>query len=303
MTRQDRGDPARRVGDIAVATYEAWRDDRCARLGAGLAYYGLFAVVPVLTLAIALAALVFSNNEVQAFVAEPLARLLGRDAQDVAAVIADRIATSNLAATLGPFGIASTVLAATLVFVALQDALQVVWGVPYRAGLRQSLRRRLLAFAVVLGTGGVVLSSLAIQTIVALVGNLLPIDHPLVTDVTAAASRLVPVAVVGVSLALLFALLPGVAVNRRAAALAGGCTAVAMAVGVVGVGVYLSRFGGGSASQAAGAVLVLLTALYVECQILLAGAELSKVLTRRWGEGHRQPGAPAAATGPPDPGV
>lgn len=274
---------ARGVADVLATTYQAWRDDRCIRLGAGLAYYGLFALVPVLTLAIALAAVVFSADEVQAFVAAPLARLVGAEAEEIAARIAGQLTASDLPGRLGSVGIVSMLFAASLVFVALQDALNVIWHVPHESGIRSSIRRRLLSFAVVLGTGGVIVGSLAVQAVVALPGDLLPVAHPLMTGATEAASRLVPLGVGAVALALLFTWLPRARVHRHAAVVAGGTTAIAMAVGALAIGLYLRRFGAGSAQQAAGSVVVALTGLYAESQVLLAGAELSKVLTRRWG--------------------
>lgn len=275
----------RAVAAILTATYEGWRDDRCARLGAGLAYYGLFALVPVLLLAVAMADIIFSAAEVQAALAEPLARLLDRDAEELAGAMAEAFAGSDVGSGLGVVGLVSTLVAASLVFVALQDAFNVIWQVPYQAGLRRSLRRRLLSLAVVLGIGLVVVVSLAAQAVIGLLGDFLPMDHALVNNLTDAVVRLVPLLVGGTALALLFALLPPVPVDRRAAAVAGVTTVVALALGAVGVGVYLQRFGANSAQQAAGSVFVVLTGIYVESQILLAGAELTKVLTDRWAKG------------------
>jgi uncharacterized BrkB/YihY/UPF0761 family membrane protein len=46
---------------LGVDTYEHWRDHRTIRLGAGLAYYGLLALVPVFAVALVIAGLVISN--------------------------------------------------------------------------------------------------------------------------------------------------------------------------------------------------------------------------------------------------
>lgn len=126
---------ARSVADVLVMTYEEWRDDRCVRLGAGLAYYGLFALVPVLVLAVAMADLLFTTTEVQSMLAQPLARLLGEDAEQVAARLAEVFVASDLGTGFGLVGLTSTLIAASLVFVALQDALNEIWDIPYEAGL------------------------------------------------------------------------------------------------------------------------------------------------------------------------
>lgn len=270
------------VADVLVLTYESWRDDRCIRLGAGLAYYGMFAIAPLLTLAVALAGLVFSAPEVQEFLAEPLARLFGEDVDVVTARLAELVADGRQVAQLGLVGLVSLVVAASLVFVAFQDALNQIWHVPYEAGLRQTIRRRLLSFGVVLVTGGLLVASLAAQAVVGLLGGFVPLDGGVVTLVTNLASGLLPVLLAALAVALLFRLLPHATVDRRAALVGGAVTAVLMAVALVAVGWYLGTVATSSASGAAGSVFVVLTAIYVQSQVVLAGAELTKVLTRRW---------------------
>lgn len=71
-------------------------------------------------------------------------------------------------------------LVASLVFVALQGAFDTVWEVPVRTGTLASLRRRLLAFAVVLLTGAALVASFAVQTISDLVRTLAPGNTALV---------------------------------------------------------------------------------------------------------------------------
>lgn len=281
---------ASETAEVVVRTYEVWRADRCIRLGAGLAYYGLFALVPLLTLVVAIAGVVFSTTEVQDFIAEPLANLLGVEAADVAERLAEEVTEGGLVRQLGLIGAGSMLVAASVVFAALQDALNQIWAIPYEAGLGKSVRRRLLSFAVVLALGGALLTSLAAQTVVSILGGLLPGNSEVLGVITNVASGLLPLGVAAAALALLFALLPSAEVDKRAAAVAGTVTALVMALGAFAVGAYLRRFGASSAQGAAGSVFVVLTAIYAQSQILLAGAELSKVLTHRW-QGPRRPDA------------
>ncbi|MCP4965874.1 MAG: hypothetical protein GY926_11615, partial [bacterium] len=55
--------------DIGLTTYTAWRQDRTMRLGAGLAYYALFTIVPLVLLTIALGARILDNQDVEAYIA------------------------------------------------------------------------------------------------------------------------------------------------------------------------------------------------------------------------------------------
>jgi membrane protein len=115
----------------------------------------LFALVPLVTIVVIVAHLLLDFDAVVAFLAAPLAELVGQDVETVTRVMTERVSGARSSPTLGALGVTSLVLSSSLLFVALQDALNVVWGVPVRTGFEHSLRPRLLAFAVVLGASGV----------------------------------------------------------------------------------------------------------------------------------------------------
>jgi len=47
---------------LSVATHKNWRRDRTIRLGAGLAYYSIFTLIPLLALTAAMAAVQLSKS-------------------------------------------------------------------------------------------------------------------------------------------------------------------------------------------------------------------------------------------------
>ena len=122
----------RRGWSLGIETYEQWRDHRTIRLGAGLAYYGLFALVPMLAVALALAGLSISQDDVQSYLAEQLSALFGVDADTVAGALADVLDGSGTLAGLGAVGVASLFLTASLLVLALQDAFNTIWERPVR---------------------------------------------------------------------------------------------------------------------------------------------------------------------------
>ena len=85
------------------------------------------------------------------------------------------------------------------------------------------------------------------------------------------------------ALALLFRLLPYRTVPWLHAVIGGAFAAVFMVIGSVLYGWYLSRYGTTSASGVAGSIGLFLVWVYYQAQILLAGAELTKVLGLRSG--------------------
>lgn len=268
--------------DVLVLTYRSWRDHRVARLAAGLAYYGLFALVPLVATTVIVADLLVTWESAAMFVAQPLAELTGQDVDMIAARIAEEVSDVQGAGGVSVVGLLAVVFSASLLFVALQDAVYVIWGAPYRTGLHNTIRRRLLAFLVVLIGTAVVIVSLAIQAVIGWLGHAVSPRALASLGLADQLSRAVPILVVGVALASLYVLLAPVAVDRSAAAIGGAVSAVLLAVGIVAVGWTLQRTATATAAGAASSVFVALTALYILSQIVLTGCALTRVLSERW---------------------
>ena len=159
---------------LLTETYGAWRMHRTIRLGAGLAYYGLFAFVPVLAVSLSLAGIFFQQDDVQDYLAGQFADLLGDDAATVSAALAGALDGFDSMLGLGVVGAVSLVFTASLLVLALQDALNTIWERPVRVGLRTTLARRVLAFLVVVGAGVVLVVSFALNAVTALFGRMVP---------------------------------------------------------------------------------------------------------------------------------
>ncbi len=273
-------------------TYVSWRADRTLRLGAGLAYYALFTIIPLLALITAVAGGLFGTADVVGYLTDRIAELGVADAEQVAALINDEISRRSVRTSLGLIGIASLLVASSLLFLALSDAINVIWDVPVESGLRHSIHRRLAAFAMVVVTSGALLASFAVSAVADLVAALIPGDVVVlqrtahVLEATASS-----VAVAG-ALALLYRFVTPTRLRWRLAVLAGVTTAALLGIGTAAIGWFLRSYGVGSVPGAFGAVAATLTWIYVEAQIILVGAQLTKTLARRT--------RPAADGGPDD---
>jgi membrane protein len=265
---------------LGTETYEQWRDHRTIRLGAGLAYYGLFALVPLLAVALAIAGSVISQADVQSYLAEQLSALLGVDADAVAGAAADALDGTGRLASLGLVGAVSLIFTASLLVLALQDALNTIWERPVRMGIRHTLMRRLVAFVVVAGAGGVLVLSFAVNAVTGFLNQLVPdvaVVESLQELIGLATSWALTVGVV----ALLFRYLPDVRAAWLPVLIGAAVTALLLAVGTVLVGAYLRRYAVTSLVGVTGSVFLVLLWIYYEAQIMLAGAEFTRVLARR----------------------
>lgn len=267
--------------DIVRETYLSWYQDRAIRLGAGLAYYALFAIVPILTLAVWFASMFVSRADVEAALEAALSEILGVASTSTSASIAAELDRTVTRSGLGIVGAASLIIASTLLFVALQDAFNMIWSVPLDRGVGTTLRRRLLSFVVVLGLGAYLVAAVVVSTTTDFIENLFPDDVGLLDRLSPFIEASTSWAAGVLALAIVFRLLAPVRLAWHHVFIGGAATAVLIVVGTQLLGIYLGRTATASISGAAGAVGIFLVWLYYEAQIVLVGAELTKVLSRR----------------------
>ena len=265
-------------------TYESWREDRAIRLGAGLAYYAVFAAVPLLSSAIGVAGIVFSEAQIKAFLVESLELILSNVPDDTVGFVtrlADSVGSSEVSGGLALIGAVVAILGASLLFVALQDALNVIWDIPVRAGLRFTLRRRLIAFGIVLMAGAALVASIAVQAVALVVDQIFGGNIGEILDLN---DLLVSVATWGLgwlAIALLFQLLIEEHLGWVNTLVVSALIGLLMILGTWLVGIYFGRWGTASFSGVSGGVVVVLTWFYYLAQIFIAGAELLKTLEVR----------------------
>jgi membrane protein len=285
--------------DAVIGSYTEWRRHRTIRLGASLAYYGLFSFVPLLAVSLSLAGVFFAQDEVQDYLSQQLSGILGDQSGAAAAGLAD--ALDGVGSSLGAVGLLSLLFTASLLVIALQDALNSIWERPVRAGVRRTVLRRLGAFAVVFACGVVMIVSLTVNSVTALLGRLVPdgaLFESLNELVGTAASW---VLLIGV-FALLFRYLGDILVPWRSVLPGAAVTALLVAVGTVAIGAYLRRYAASSLLGATGSLFLVLLWIYYEAQIVLAGAEFTRVLALRgidgvWPASVDDDGQPAALPG------
>ena len=150
-------------------------------------------------------------------------------------------------------------------FVAVGDALNVIFELPLRRGIENWFRRRLLSFGIVLIAGSLLVLALAVQAVTGLVESLLGDGQPGLQRVADAVGIAVSAVLGTLVLTVLLRLLTFSTVPWRYALVGSVITALGLAVGAWGIGV----------------VFALLFFIYLEAQILLAGAELTNVMWRR----------------------
>src|SRR6266850_2604744 len=152
--------------DLLKETYREWSKDKTSQLGAALAYYAVFAIAPLVIIAVAVAGWVFGDKAAQGEVAR---QLEASTSPTIAAAIEDILKYSQT----GSHGLIATGISVVVLFLAalgffgqLQDALNTIWGVRVKAGCGywSLIRDRLLSFLMVLIVASLLLASLVAST-------------------------------------------------------------------------------------------------------------------------------------------
>ena len=236
----------RSIPMVLYRSARQWVEDRALRLGAGVAYYSLFALVPILVLAVSFASIFVGQEQVIAEVREAITELMGSDAADAIIEILQQtdIGGDNIVLTLAGLGV--LLFTATLLFVAWKEVVDILWGIPRQWGVRASARRRGFGVAAVLGAGVLLTVVLIAETVVAALGNWF--STAAFDWLLTLTGSFVPSVLGALFIAVLFRYTPDVEVAWRSVWLGAIVSMVLLVIGAWAYGVYLDRFGFQSAA-------------------------------------------------------
>lgn len=263
----------------------AWWDDDCTRLGASLAFYTLFAIAPVLLVATAIAGMVFGPEAVRGEIVGQLDHLVGREGAHAVQSLLEGASQRRAGLVATIIGGITFLVAATGAFLELQVALNTIWRVKPRPSghLRAFVMDRLRSFGLVVAIGFLLLVSLAVTAALAALNTWLFELSPSSSSSWKAVSAIVSLVVTTGLFALLFRFLPDVRLRWRDVTTGAAVTAVLFTLGQQAIGFYLGQSDIATTYGAAGSMMVLLLWVYYSCQILLFGAEFTRVYVQSRG--------------------
>jgi len=276
----------RDIVPLLKETFASWREDKAPRLAAALAYYTVFSIAPLVIITIAVAGFFLGPEAASGQIQREIQHTLGPQSASAINDIVENAARNKghgVVATV--IGIAALLLGAAGVFGQLKDALNTVWGVepnPER-GFKGAVIDNFLSMSMVLGIGFLLLVSLVLSAGIAgfvkFAGALLPA----LTWLGPILDLVLSAGLTTVLFALIYRVLPDAQIQWRDVWVGAFITAVLFTVGKFLIGLYLGRSSVGSAYGAAGSLVVLLLWVYYSAQLLLFGAEFTKVYALKLG--------------------
>ncbi len=268
---------------IAKEAAAAWSRHKDARQGAALAYYSVFALGPIIVIAIAIAGFVFSRATVADQILNSITGLIGDTGAKVVQAMLTEAGRPREGAVASALALGALAFAAIGLVVQLKDALNIVWetGEPAGHGLWHVVRSYVIALVAVLSFGFVMLASLIATT------GLAAISKYSAQPATAWGFQLTGILVSLVLTAVLFAMmfkwLPDAAVDWRDVWLGATTTAVLFEIGKSAIAFYIGKQGLESTYGAAASIVVLLIWVYYTSQIILLGAEITHAFAKHHG--------------------
>ena len=278
---------------VVKQTFSEFSDDKCPRLGAALAYYTVFSIVPLLLIAVGVTGWILNRHnpdhpENNPIVKQVTSLVGGEGGQAIQSMVKASAQHQKGGKVATIIGIATLLFGASGVFGQLQDALNTIWEVTPKPGrgVWGFIHDRFLSFAMVGGVCFLLLVSLIISAALSamhhFMGNSLPGLHYLWSVL----NFVVSLGVVSLLFAMMYKVLPDVKMAWRDVWIGALATAVLFEIGKWAIGMYLGRAGVASTYGAVGSLVVLLLWVYYSSQIFLLGAEFTQVYSREMGSNY-----------------
>lgn len=265
--------------------FNAWNSDKIPRHGAALAYYTVLSLVPLLIVLISLIGLIFGREAAQQHILEQTTNLMGPQSGDAIKQMIEH-ATQPTTGTIAMLvGVATLLLGASGVFAQLQDSLNTIWRVEPKEGrgLWGLIRDRFISISAVLGTGFLLLVSLVLSAALAAFGKWYSGWLPAPEFVLQVLELVISLFVIAGLFALMFKMLPDARIAWSDVWVGALLTALLFTIGKFAIGLYLGKSDVGSAYGSAGSLVIMLVWIYYSAQIVLFGAEFTRVYANEMG--------------------
>jgi membrane protein len=268
---------------VTKETAQGWHADNISRLSAALAFYTTFSLAPALVIALAVASEIIGTEAAHSELTRELSSYIG---PKVTAFIFNVIEVSQqriTGRTATLISLAASFFGATVVFVELKSAFNIIWKVNElpRGIFAQLVYERIASFVVVLGIGLFLIASMFLSATATAIGEFFASQVPQISASLQWIELFVSFLTTGLLVTLLFKLLPDTPVRWHHAAVGAAFTAVMMMIGKYAIGLYLGRSSLSSIYGAAGSFVIILVWVYYNAQVLFTGAELTHVIGAR----------------------
>ncbi len=267
-------------------TWLEFLDNNSFQKGAALAYYTIFALPPMIIIIISAGGYFLEEQAVSGEIYFRIKELIGTEGAYAVQKMVENVnafTNLNLAAVVG--GIA-LFIAATGLFVSLQDSLNEIWYVKPKpkSGYLKLVLDRFLSFGMILTIAIILMLSLLANTILVIIGDFLTARFSGWVVYVLHLSNLVSgLLLMSFLFACIYKFLPDAKIKWRDVWVGAFVTAILFSVFRGLIGLYLGKNDVASVYGAAGSVILILTWVFFTSQIIFFGAVFTFVYSRKYG--------------------
>jgi membrane protein len=273
--------------------FRAYSEDDTLDLGAALAFYTIFSIMPMLVVVIAVAGLLAGPAAAEGQLFVRLSGFVGEDTAKAVQGLLGNAYQSGQGIVATVVGLATLVVGATGVFNALKNSINRIWEIKPkpRNSILGLIIARLLSFSFVLGMGFLMVVSFLLSALVnAFAAQIVAFLPGAAGFLLVGISNVVSFAMTVAVFAALFKYLPDARVTWRDVLPGAVLTTLLFALGKYALTFYFQLSNPASAFGAAASLISLLLWVYYSSQIFFLGAEFIDV----WATEHGRPIQPAA---------
>ncbi|MFC6591925.1 YihY/virulence factor BrkB family protein [Deinococcus lacus] len=287
--------PFSAVLKLLQEAFGAFNRDNAPRMAAALTFFSLFALAPLLVLAIAVSSSLLADNTVQerliSFITQNLTSSANPEAaQQTAGQLRELLSASQAKLKDSVpltylLGFATLFWASTNLFVQLRGALNDLWHVPddQEGGFLGMLVARAKGFAMIIGFGLLIVAFFGVNTYFSAaaqtLGEQIGVGVLLVRLVAAALGVILMTGV----FAMIYRVLPNVQLQWKDVTIGAFVTAVLFIAAQVALSWYFANFLASSPFGAASSLILLLLWINYNSMILFFGAELTYAYAKHYG--------------------
>lgn len=268
--------------DLIRLAAARWSADKAPRLAAALAYYATFSLAPLVVVTIWIAGLIFGDTLAQNHLVQEIDKIFGPDSAAFVQSMIGAVYHNSSNTLFSLIAVGGLLFGATGLFFGIQDALNTIWSVPPKPprNLWRSIlgifQDRALSFVMVFASGGILMVSLAISTLLTVLDPLVRVMQPNSAVMLNLIDLLTSFVIVTLLFAVVYRVMPETRVTWRDVWLGALTGALLFTVGKFVLGLYLTYSNVRTVFGAASSFVVVLIWVYYSAQIFLFGAEVGR---------------------------
>lgn len=273
-------------------TIEIWSRVKASRMAAGLAYYTMLSLAPLLVIAVAVAGVFYGDQLAQSELLLQIEAVTSPQIADTAAMILRNSAGLSGGIFAGLVSLFVLLFGASGAFSQLYDTMNVIWGVApdKRLSWQYTLKQRALGILMVIAVGLLLVAALLFGTTVSILNSYVGESLPVLMRWLSWAHASSAVLVLPLIFMVLFRYIPAKPVAWRDVWLGGLLTGALFFLSRAGISLYLRTSTVTTAYGAAGSLVVLLIWVYFSGMILFLGTSFCKAYAEEFGSFQAQEG-------------